>query len=279
MSACQPTALARLVSKTDQFPAATKALQTSNFHSSASRSRPLESADFEKNFRSSRYSEPPSGSHVIQGMPPLQAQPIAQDVGSWSDEFSRMQIRDPLSFTNEYQQLYKQYENPPQQHNNQPLASQNSPFALQQPIPVYRPALVQERAFYASASNASTQSDMTAQEHDMFAAEFDRIENELNEEPTAAPDAVPLSQEQLKFQQAASEINNRFSPGTETPPQLESKFQNSKFMGLMRNISDGAVTLMTNEDNNQKYTRLFSPNTGKLVGNEYFPVSDATLDA
>ncbi|SCU94357.1 LAFA_0F21352g1_1 [Lachancea sp. 'fantastica'] len=285
MSACQPSALARLVSKTDQFPAATKAFtQNPNFHSNASRSRPQEKAGFDSNGRPNRFLEPPSGSHVIQGIPPPQAQHIGQDTQSWADQFSRMQLHDPLSFTNEYQQLYKQYETsqqPPQPQQQpqhyQPLASANTPFALQQPIPVYRPTLAQEQAFYASTSGASTQSDITTLEKNMFAQEFDKLESELGEEPASFTESASLSHEQLKFQQAASEINNRFSPGTETPPQLESKFQNSKFMGLIRNISDGVVTLKTDDRNNQKYTHLFSPSTGELVGNEYFPVSDATL--
>ncbi|SCU88803.1 LAME_0E01200g1_1 [Lachancea meyersii CBS 8951] len=298
MSVCQPSTLARLVSKTDQFPTANKAFQHTSLHASASRSRQVKNASFEASFRSSQLSEPVSGSHVIQGTSssslsssfssPLSShsQPVSQDMSSWSDQFARMQIRDPLSFTSEYQQLYNQYEQSQQHfhshqhlHQRQHETPQNSSFAMQQPAPSYRPALVQQPSFYASNSNMSTQSGLDLHENEMLAREFDRIETELNEESASPSEAPVFSSEQIKFQQAASEIHHRLSPGTETPPELESKFKNSKFLGLMRSISDGVVTLKTDDQNNQKYTQLFSPSTDEVVGNEYFSVSDTTLDA
>lgn len=126
-----------------------------------------------------------------------------------------------------------------------------------------------------------------------YLLQFDQIEQEeaaqqqqQQQQAPAAQDtatAVPaLDDEQAKFQQAASEIYARLSPGPQTPPEMEAKLhnpklQNSKFLGLMRRISDGVVTLQ-NDQNSQKYTQLYSPTTGEVVGNEYFPVVDAILE-
>lgn len=224
-----------------------------------------------------------SAQPMAQPVPhPMAAAPAATD--AWVNQFSNMHIKDPLSFSSEYQRLYSSYEQPQAVRPAQPQTL----HAVQ---PQY------QRQFYPSSYSQSLSQQFsqsfTADNSALFDSEFDQIEQEeaaqqllQQQQAPAAQDtatAVPaLDDEQAKFQQAASEIYARLSPGPQTPPEMEAKLhnpklQNSKFLGLMRRISDGVVTLQ-NDQNSQKYTQLYSPTTGEVVGNEYFPVVDAILE-
>ncbi|SCV02287.1 LANO_0F16512g1_1 [Lachancea nothofagi CBS 11611] len=275
MSVCQPSAMARLVAQTDRIQGA--GVRRGLAHAPNRQS----AAGLEAQFRAGAASNDlTAGAAIAPQLVSNVNGTFASQDASWSDQFSRMQIRDPLSFTSEYQQLYKNYEQ--QQHERLQHQSQ---LPVHQPMPLHRPILATQQPFYA-ASDLPTQSHEPHESHeslssqtDFFAREFEDIERELQDETPSTPSQPPaLTPEQLKFRQAASEIHQRLSPGSQTPPQLESKFQNSKFLGLMRSISSGVVTLKSGEDDDRKYTHLYSPTTGEVVGNDYFPVPDTTLN-
>ncbi|SCU99414.1 LADA_0H19614g1_1 [Lachancea dasiensis] len=283
MSLCQPSGLAQFVAKNDQLQS-TSVSQKHRFRAD----EPLNPTNvpLESRFRSPRELRL-SDALPVPGQPLVGKRATSSlHAGDWSDEFSRMKIHDPLSFTSEYQQLYASYEK--SQHSRSPDVSRQYPPTLQQ-FPSQRSTLMQRAPLSAQHTHqTSSGTSDNVLEAEYFDREFDELEREMSsdmhddiEDPDVdeqGQSILELTAEQLKFQQAASEIHQRLSPGPQTPPALESKFQKSKFLGLMRGISDGVVTLKGADDDANKYTQLFSPTSGELVGNEYFPVADATLN-
>lgn len=147
-----------------------------------------------------------------------------------------MRIDDPLEFSSDYKKMYSAYE---------------------RPSPIMRLPL--------TANSRQNYNFIPRDSHDVFTPEFEAVEKELEESEPAS--RTNLDSEQKEFQKIANEIVESCS----SSPKLSS----SKFMGLMKGIGEGSVTL--NKQHSPLATELHSPLTGQRVGNEYFPVMDHTL--
>ncbi|GAV52351.1 hypothetical protein ZYGR_0AG03420 [Zygosaccharomyces rouxii] len=165
---------------------------------------------------------------------------------SWLSQFNSMKIEDPLEFSQDYKKMYSSYERSTTPMVRLPMAS-------------YRPN-------YSTLSKNFTKQEVSTENQDLFAAEFEALEKELEDVENKRP---ILDQEQKEFQKIANEIVDSCSPSPST------KLRNSKFMGLMKGVGEGSVTL--NKQESQQATELHSPQTGQRVGNEYFPVKNDTL--
>lgn len=201
---------------------------------------------------------------------------------TWVRQFSSMQLDDPLAFSNEYKNFYDSYE---RQQQQRPVETRMSTREL--------PRGMLERRNLVLPAMSLPPRNMDG----YFDEEFDNVEKELQDEAARATSplepsemdvdvSVTLDEEQQKFQQAASDIYSCLAsrPSATTGFsssnnfQMESKMQRSKFLGLMRSISDGVVTLKKNDGHDNAYNELYSPTTGEVVGNEYFHVQEGTQD-
>lgn len=205
---------------------------------------------------------------------------------SWLNQFSSMKVEDPLEFGKEYKNLYKGYESRTGQGQNSHPAM-NQSFV---PRTMYSPANLMTQQMTKSIS-VTTENNRSNDSY--FDNAFDSLERELQEElqeslvqdNSLEEPQFSLDHEQLKFQQAAKDIyvclsntSSALSTSAEVSASVSNKLSRSKFMGLMRRISDGDVTVKKNDEESDGYTELFSPTTGETIGNEYFPVMDKTQD-
>ncbi|CCF56729.1 hypothetical protein KAFR_0B04330 [Kazachstania africana CBS 2517] len=187
---------------------------------------------------------------------------------SWLPQFSSMKINDPLEFSSEYKNLYNNYEK----------RTQPSPYLQFSPSTHVstRPQLFRrETTDYQHFKKLQLQSSFSApiqeaanedmvQLDSYFDLKFESLENELNELDDS------LDSEQRELQKVASNIVE--SSSAPRSPGLRPKLASSKFIGLMRRISDGVVTVKKTENT------LYSPVNGEIVGNEYFPIQNKVND-
>ncbi|AQZ11276.1 PEX21 (YGR239C) and PEX18 (YHR160C) [Zygosaccharomyces parabailii] len=181
----------------------------------------------------------PQQPQIAHHVPHYVQQPLSQSQNgstSWLSQFHSMRIDDPLEVSSDYKKMYSAYE-------------RSNPMVR---LPI-APNCRQNYNFIPRDTQ------------DIFTPEFEALEKELEESEAAA--RPHLDQEQQEFQKIANEIVESCS----SSPKLSS----SKFMGLMKGIGEGSVTL--NKQKSPLATELHSPLTGQRVGNEYFPVVDHTL--
>lgn len=164
----------------------------------------------------------------------------------WILQFHSMSIEDPLEFSQEYKRMYSSYE-------------RSTAPTLRFPMTSHRPNC-------GAIPGNLTKQEVSTKDEDRFTAEFEALENELEDVENRRP---IFDQEQEEFQKIASEIVDSCSPSP------SKKLRNSKFIGLMKDIGEGSVTL--NKQDSQHANELHSPHTGQRVGNEYFPIENSTL--
>lgn len=215
----------------------------------------------------------------------------------WLNQFSSMKVHDPLEFSNDYKRLYESYirnstmGTPTPARSRQPIQQQQQQQTNTHVN--YRPLLSRDhqsgyfpsyRTAQPIASQWTTNAPLSAPEFETtngqgsidsyFDLEFNNVENELQKQETESTSQEQMNFEQVEFQKHAKDIVRSCTPDVPASPdlttssQLHSKFASSKFMGLMRKVSDGVVTIKKTE------RELFTPETGEVVGNEYFPVLD-----
>lgn len=283
-ASCHTNPLQQLIAKGDQ--AHTRSFASNFSHESATRQQQqhLSAENFFLNNDSSHVS---MGNRFLQVQHATQLSPLESkesNVGnSWLNQFSSMKVEDPLEFSKEYKNLYSNYES---QQQRTPMSPALQRTMYHQPMNSYFNA--------AERSTFQTRSDNAVMDT-YFNTEFDTLEKELEE---SSEDRVRdlsrrssntrttthnLDNEQLEFQQIANGIVDSFSSvsNSNSPSPVSSKLSGSKFMGLMRGISEGSITLKKRNDHDeegQRATELHSPITGELVGNEYFPVFDNVHD-
>lgn len=154
----------------------------------------------------------------------------------WLNQFSSMKLEDPLEFDNEYKKLYAGYQSQQTRRN----------------VAHVSPAL--HRSIYQPVMRDPVANDVH------FEQEFEALERELQDDKDELLDEEsPLDYE---FQKIASDIVNSTS---NSPSPVSSKLSGSKFMGLMRDISGGLVSMRSNE---------LRKSDGSVVGNEFTPVMD-----
>lgn len=206
----------------------------------------------------------------------------------WLTQFSSMKVYDPLEFSNDYKTWYNKYtsgeksslgtgmqnpqmNSPANISNHRPLLTKGYHSGY---IPIKRTQATSFQRTMTTPLSAPVTEEQSIDSY--FDLEFTNLENELHNQQSENGSKAKLSTnfEQMEFQKAATDIVKTCSP--EIVPssqqtsraQLQSKFASSKFMGLMRKVSDGVVTLKDTKK------ELFTPETGEVVGNEYFPILD-----
>lgn len=196
----------------------------------------------------------------------------AMDHG-WVDQFSRMQVRDQSEFSNEYKQMYAQYESTSNVGRGVGGLVGRGNVSVSLPI-----ASRQNLQINHHNQQISANADLKNMGDSFFDEQFSALEKEmeqLEEKDSDIQDIgeaalLDFDEDQREFQMAAQSIYSTMSGHSSNN---SAKFGRSKFMGLMRNISDGVVTLKKDETQ-YKYTELYSPTTGEVFGEEYFPVAD-----
>ncbi|AGO11628.1 AaceriADL151Wp [[Ashbya] aceris (nom. inval.)] len=179
----------------------------------------------------------------------------------WVRQFSSIQVEDPLAFSTEYQRAYATYE---QRQAPRPAAR-----VMGYGGSMFMPAMAQQQAFQQQAvqHQAVPVAQQEAELDRYLEHEFDAIEGELAQpEVPEALSAPLLDNEQLGFQESAKAIY-----ATLSAPMHKEKFGASQFMGLMRQVSTGDVTLSKTEGG---YTGLHMTAGGEAVGTEYLAVAD-----
>lgn len=211
----------------------------------------------------------------------------------WLNQFSAMKVRDPLEFNDEYKKLYEKYagsggvvspesiqmQSSSTHMNQRPLLNRQHQSGFLPSHPQHAPQQQWNRSVPLSAPPLEA-TDGSIDSY--FDLEFTNIEAELHQrelqdhqrqQQDKLNNDNRMNFEQAEFQKVATDIVRSCTPDVPASPtvptsQLHSKFASSKFMGLMRKVSDGVVTIKKTE------RELFTPETGEVVGNEYFPVLD-----
>lgn len=264
MSACQANPLTQFISKGEQHPRYVHKLGHENSsnhfvpHLTAPDDAFLYGQDVTagNRFMSGMYPGPTPMTAAVQGLPKIQQQPETQrhlmgqnssNNTSWLSQFHSMKIEDPLEFPQDYKKMYSAYD-------------RQTPM-IRFPMTACRPS-------YNHPPRDVSKEQGPRECKDVFTSEFEALERELEEVENKRMPA--FDQEQVEFQKIANDIVESCSSG-----QPATKLRSSKFMGLMKGISEGSVTL--NKEESENATELHSPYTGQRVGNEYFPVEDHTL--
>lgn len=227
----------------------------------------------------------PVGSRAGAPGPGLQSQGQGQGHAggpdaAWIDQFAKMQVRDRAAFSDEYKRMYSQYES--RGISRDPLAqasrfanlntsgSNNMNMSVSMAVP--RPLAA---AATARQLDEQLEDQLDEQLDEQLEAQFAEIERQeqqqqQQQQQEQQQQQLALDQDQLQLKEAAQSIYTTLSSNS-TPNNA--KFSNSKFLGLMRNISDGVVTIKKDREQD-KYTELYSPSTGETFGEEYFPIQD-----
>lgn len=191
-------------------------------------------------------------------MVPINTMNKGYESESWIQQFSSVNIDDPMEFSKEYRDLYANYE------SKSSFQQQRYP----QHLNMYRQSLTGFGSYTKVQENNLSQ----------FDREFQELENELQRNEDAEDyetqrnsQSNVFDDEQVEFQKIANSIVDSCSTISNSPSPVSSKLSGSKFMTLMRGISEGSITL---KKDNERTTELQSPINGELVGNEYFPVLD-----
>ncbi|QLQ77858.1 hypothetical protein HG537_0A01050 [Torulaspora globosa] len=182
---------------------------------------------------------------------------------SWVNQFSSMKLEDPLSFDSDYRKHYANYESQQLQESRQRLSNMSPTLGrtmYYQPVNSYfRPAPV------GGQSLAETSESRLDEEFQSLEAEL------LNETLGSQDENVAFDEEQVEFQRIAGEIVESCSRTSHSPSPVSSKLYSSKFMTLMRNVSEGSVTLSRG---NSTHSAEFHSSDGEVIGNEFSPVAD-----
>ncbi|QLL30291.1 hypothetical protein HG536_0A01080 [Torulaspora globosa] len=182
---------------------------------------------------------------------------------SWLNQFSSMKLEDPLSFDSDYRKHYANYESQQLLQTRQRLSNMSP--TLNRTM-YYQPVNSYFRPPPAEGQPMTDASDSRLDE------EFQSLEAELQKEnPGSQDENVGFDDEQVEFQRIASEIVESCSSTSHSPSPVSSKLYSSKFMTLMRNVSEGSVTLSRG---NSTHSAEFHSSDGEVIGNEFSPVAD-----
>lgn len=283
-AACQTNPLQQLIAKGDQVHTRSFASSFSHESSRQQQQQQQQHVSAEHFFLNNDSPHLNIGNRFLQVQQSTQLAPSesrgSNVDNSWLNQFSSMKVEDPSEFSKEYKSLYANYES---QQQRSPMSATLQRTMYHQPMNSYF-NVAERSALQTRSDNAVTDT--------YFNTEFDTLERELEESPedcvgdlsrrssNSRTTTYNLDNEQLEFQQIANSIVDSCSVSN-SPSPVSSKLSGSKFMGLMRGISDGSITLKKrndHDDENQRATEFHSPITGELVGNEYFPVFDNVHD-
>ncbi|CAG99735.1 Pex21p [Kluyveromyces lactis] len=193
----------------------------------------------------------------------------ASDHHVWIDQFANMQVHDKTEFPTDYKQMYSQYEARGASYSmGAPVMVSHS-----QMFPRHQQSLMVNQLESQAYASSSAKLDEQFAELERQVQDDEKEQQQDKDDDFHLKETSPLDEDQRQLKEAAQSIYTTLSDKSST---TSSKFSNSKFLGLMRNISDGVITLKKNPDED-KYTELYSPSTGETFGEEYFPVQDSVL--
>ncbi|KAL6946849.1 hypothetical protein ACO0QE_001701 [Hanseniaspora vineae] len=245
----------------------------------------------------------------------------------WLDQFQSMSVVDPTEASDQYKQFYAAFErqqlgNPPANiRASSPMQRLNSPPMTM----MARPSFASAHLASANSVLVSSQSNAMEEQQANDVAEIEQDYSLVDQELEAME---AMQESSMSSNVLTSEIsphqNTMFPPKQEEPlhssyqgealsqdtdlssPDLEAQkfqnaatsvynnlkdskaFQRSGFLKLMRNVSDGDVTLMKREKSDvnskndgtsasQEYIGLYSNSQKKPVGPDYFSIKDHTM--
>lgn len=254
-ASCQSNPLQQFVTKGDSA-------QGRGFGFSSHQQRPAElpTRSVEYSFLHGQETASRGGNLFLGVQQPAPLSPTETSSKNWVNQFSSMKLEDPLSFDSDYKKNYANYESQQMQQTRQRISNMSP--TLQRTM-YYQPV---NSYFRSSAVEVAETSDAR------FDEEFQSLEMELqNENLEAHNESVGFDSEQVEFQRIASEIVESCSRPSHSPSPVSSKLYSSKFMTLMRNVSEGSVTL---NRGNSTHSTEFHSSEGEVVGNEFSPVMD-----
>ncbi|AET37816.1 Pex21p Ecym_2059 [Eremothecium cymbalariae DBVPG len=185
----------------------------------------------------------------------------------WIQQFHGMKLNDSTEFQRDYKQMYADYEQ--QQHKQREFAV-NSSESMFLPAQGVGMSFVQQQLQLRQEQHQQHRQQEFEQLETFLEKEFESLESELQQQQSVdTVDPEQLDDAQREFQETAKSVYSTLSS-----EEHQKRFQGSKFLGLMRKISDGDVTLR--KQVNSTYTGLYAPVSGITVGNEYWPVEDET---
>ncbi|KAH3899120.1 uncharacterized protein SCODWIG_02054 [Saccharomycodes ludwigii] len=215
-------------------------------------------------------------SNISANVPPSNTAAIKNN-DNWLFQFQQMSVIDPVECSDNYKSLYAQYEG--KSLNNTTTTREN--FNAGNNI-----MMMQKYQNYANTIAPTTK---TA--YDSVNEDFSVVDAELESMMALQPDQSVIGevdQDQLLFKNAAVSIvnitntdSNISNTNSQFSTDTTAKFKRSKFLGLMRRISDEDVTLKrhnceqsSNNTNNAKYDSLYSSELNECVGDEYITIPD-----
>ncbi|QLG73021.1 hypothetical protein HG535_0E01050 [Zygotorulaspora mrakii] len=214
--------------------------------------------------------------HPAPMLPPMGSVRKEHFKEDWVQQFSAVSVKDPLEFCRDYQDSYKNYESRQFAPHNQYRGLANG----DRHINMYRPTIDGHFGTLARKEDQLVNSIAFDKEFNNLEKEllggdksFDNFEVYDNDDNYNDSEAYRLDDEQIEFQKIANDIVDSCASISKSPSPVSSKLSGSKFMGLMRGISEGSITL---KKGNESATGFHSPQNGETVGNEYFPVLDRT---
>lgn len=211
---------------------------------------------------------------------------VTEESDSWLKQFSNIGIKDPLEFSDSYKRLYFQYEGSQQQPQESQYQQYVNPCAATKNHFMSQPLLNHrfENGFnaYPRQEIHKAQYNEKMELDSYFNTEFQDLENELNttERFYSTRNSIPeeyIFDEPAVFKDIASDIVKNCLDN-DKKGLITTKLANSKFMSLMRRISDGEVSIRNDTDTKLTERELYLTTTGETVGNEYYPIQDTIRD-
>lgn len=276
-ASCQANPLQQFLNKGDRAHAHSHA-RGSGLNSGFA-SSPQQHPSMEQAFLNEQHTHAPVGNRFLQVQQPSPLLPSESTSSAWLNQFSTMKLEDPLEFSKDYQDLYANYESQQMQQTRQRVSNMSP--TLQRTI--YR----QPMGSYFNVPRSEISIAATPMTDAYFHDEFETLERELeeasdeivegsSEKISSSVSSFSFDHEQLEFQKIASSIVDSCSSVSNSPSPVSSKLSGSKFMSLMRGISEGSVSLNRNND---AHSTEFRSSTGEIIGNEFSPVMDHTHDS
>ncbi|SMN22372.1 similar to Saccharomyces cerevisiae YHR160C PEX18 Peroxin required for targeting of peroxisomal matrix proteins containing PTS2 [Maudiozyma saulgeensis] len=199
-------------------------------------------------------------------------------------DLSKVQIHDPMEFSDEYKKFYGNYEATNIQPNHRPTIQRFPQYEMNRSsLQMVESAPIMIRQFQDPQHSVNINDngyggtsfpELNDVQIHTIDHELDIIEHGLTRGPSLMNHSQPQSRaafdgEQIHFKEVAASIVEVVTPETSrSSSPVNSKLNGSKFMQLMKKVSAGSVTLRRDSP------ELFTPDTDEVVGNEYFPVYD-----
>ncbi|KAL6943245.1 hypothetical protein ACO0RG_002235 [Hanseniaspora osmophila] len=245
----------------------------------------------------------------------------------WLDQFQSMSVVDPTEASDQYKQFYAAFEKqqlgnvPTNVRATSPMERLSSPPMTMMARPSFASAGLASADSILVSSQNNTMEEQLANDTAEVAQDYSLVDQELEAMEAMQESSVStsVSTSQIGVDQSATFLPEQETPlhasyqnetethGTDlTFPDMEAQkfqnaatsvyknlkdckaFQRSGFLKLMRNVSDGDVTLQKSGNSvaysqrndtlaSQEYVGLYSNSQKKTIGPDYFSIKDHTM--